>query len=273
MPNSNNPDPDLLIDQVVQLTIEAGREILHHYRTGFSVEYKSNSSPVTIADHRANEIIEAGLGELAPSIPFMSEESPQPEYAERSRWSHYWLVDPLDGTLSFVKKEDQFTVNIALVSHHHAILGVVHSPIENRTYWGVKGSGAHCLNGSDGVTQPIRVREFSGSHARIIAPKSRGHRKIRQFMENLANSEIQFDLKTSSSSIKFCRVAEGEADVFPSFTDTREWDTAAAQCVLECAGGSVVDTAGNTVTYNKPDLKNPKLLACGGGDIDWSQFA
>ena len=272
MSDSKIPDPKLLIDQVLQLSIEAGREILHHYRSGFSVEYKSNRSPVTVADNSANDIIDAGLRRLKPLLPILSEESALPEYSERSIWPHYWLVDPLDGTSSFIRRGDQFTVNIALVEGHSTIMGVVHSPIENRTYWGIKGDGASCLNGADGSVQRIQVRNFSGGNARVIAPVSRGHRLIKTFIDNLESGSIECDVSNSSSSIKFCRVAEGAADVYPSFTNTSEWDTAAAQCVLECAGGKVVDTEGNTVIYNKPSLKNPKFLASGGGDIDWVRF-
>ncbi len=272
MLNSEVPDPKLLIDQVLQLTIEAGREILHHYRTDYSVEYKSNNSPVTIADERANEIIISGLGHLKPTIPIISEESPLPNYAERSVWSYYWLVDPLDGTKSYMRQEDEFTVNIALMKGQSAILGVVHSPVEDRTYWGISGDGAYCLNGDDDMIRNIRVREFSGGRATVITPQSRGSKKTRIFINNLLSESIECDVVRSSSSIKFCRVAEGAADIFPSFTNTSEWDTAAAQCVLECAGGKVVDPAGNTVVYNKPDILNPNFLASGGGDIDWERF-
>ena len=272
MSNSQVPDPKFLIDQVLQLSIEAGNEILHHYQTDFSVEYKSNNSPVTIADESANEIIISGLGRLQPSIPIISEESPLPNYSERSVWSYYWLVDPLDGTKSFMHREDEFTVNIALVKGQSAILGVVHSPVEDRTYWGIRGDGAYCRNGEDGKVRKIRVREFSGSRATIITPQFRGSRQSRNFIEKLNNESIECDVVRSSSSIKFCRVAEGAADIFPSFTNTSEWDTAAAQCVLECAGGKVVDSAGNSVIYNKPSILNPNFLASGGGDIDWKRF-
>ncbi|MDE0309715.1 MAG: 3'(2'),5'-bisphosphate nucleotidase CysQ [Acidiferrobacterales bacterium] len=272
MPSSEPPDPERLIDDVVQLSIEAGQEILQHYQTDYSVEYKSNNTPVTIADVRANGIIVSGLKHLEPSIPIISEESPLPDYEERSMWSCYWLVDPLDGTKSFVRQEDEFTVNIALVDGASVILGVVHSPCENRTYWGVSGNGAHCLDSENDVVRKISVRNCSEGRATVITPRSRGFEKSKVFIDHLASESIECDVVRASSSIKFCRVAEGVADVFPSFTNTCEWDTAAAQCVLECAGGKVVDPAGNTVVYNKPDMLNPNFLASGDADIDWTRF-
>ena len=270
MPNSDTIDPRTLIDQIVQLSIDAGDEILYHYETGFSVEMKPNKSPVTPADKGANNVIIGGLQRLTPSIPIVSEESKIPDYSERSRWRQYWLIDPLDGTKSFVNKGGQFTVNIALIEGQTSIMGVVHSPVEKRTYWGIAGEGAYCKEG--GETKRIQVGNFSGSFANVISPTSRGLKETDTFVSNVENASITCKLQQSSSSIKFCRVAEGAADVFPSFSKTSEWDTAAAQCVVESAGGKVVDFDGNSLIYNKPNIKNPMFLASGGGDIDWLKF-
>ena len=263
-------DSKKIIDQVVQLSIDAGDEILRHYHTDVRVERKPNNSPVTVADKSANEIIVSGLQHITPSIPIASEELEMPEYSERSLWSHYWLIDPLDGTNSFLRKDDEFTVNIALIKGKSAITGVVHSPVEKRTYWGIAGDGAYCKEGND--VRTIRVREFSGDFVRIIVPTTRGNKQADKFIANLQNNSFQCDVKHSSSSIKFCRVAEGAVDIFPGFRPTSEWDTAAAQCVLESAGGKVVDFDGNSVIYNKTDLENPGFLAFGGGEIDWLKF-
>ena len=265
-------DPALLADQVVDLSIKAGREILRYYRSDYKVETKSDSSPVTEADIAANDVILTGLANLSPGIPIISEETAIPDYSERSTWHQYWLIDPLDGTKSFVRGDDEFTVNIALIDGNIPVLGVVHSPAEQRTYWGVNESGAWCSD-NEGTT-PIRVWQATPDRLRMIAPNSRGYSKAMAFKDNLELNDIACEISHSSSSIKFCRVAEGNADIFPSFGTTCEWDTAAAQCVVECAGGSVVDLSGNRITYNKADakLRNPPFVVSGVVDVNWQRY-
>ena len=267
-------DLNATTERVIEISILAGREILRFYKTDFEFRNKSNNSPVTEADLAANEIILAGLKSLTPEIPVISEEVRIPEYAERSKWQYYWLIDPLDGTKSFIRGDDQFTVNIALIKGNYPVFGVVHSPIEQNTYWGVSGQGAYRFHGTDGEPQSISVRPFARSPVTIIAPMTRTLGRVQIFRENLEAHSIESEILNSSSSIKFCRVAEGVADLYPNFGTTSEWDTAAAQCVVECAGGSVKDLYGNRVKYNKPDRKlhNPQFLVAGADDIDWRRF-
>ena len=274
MPFTSISEPNAITDRVIEISIRAGEEILHFYKTDFEFRKKSNNSPVTEADLAANEIILAGLKSLAPEIPVISEEVTVPEYAERSKWQYYWLIDPLDGTKSFLRGDDQFTVNIALIKGNYPVFGVVHSPIEQNTYWGVSGQGAYRFHGTDGERQSISVRPFARSPVTIIAPMTRTLGRVQIFRENLKAHSIESEILNSSSSIKFCRVAEGVADLYPNFGTTSEWDTAAAQCVVECAGGSVKDLHGNRVKYNKPDRKlhNPQFLVAGPDDIDWRRF-
>ena len=274
MPFTSISEPNAITDRVIEISIRAGEEILNFYKTDFKFQKKSNNSPVTEADLAANEIILAGLKSLSPEIPVISEEVTIPEYAERSKWQYYWLIDPLDGTKSFIRGDDQFTVNIALIKGNYPVLGVVYSPIEENTYWGVSGQGAYRLNGKDGEPRSISVRRFARSPVTIIAPMTRTLGRVQIFRENLKAHSIESEVLNSSSSIKFCRVAEGVADLYPNFGTTSEWDTAAAQCVVECAGGSVKDLYGNRVKYNKPDRKlhNPQFLVAGADDIDWRRF-
>lgn len=274
MLRSSISDLNSTAHRVIEISIQAGQEILRFYKTDYEFRNKSNNSPVTEADLAANEIILAGLKTLSPEIPVISEETAIPEFAERSKWEHYWLVDPLDGTKSFLRGDDQFTVNVALIKGNSPVLGVVHSPIEQNTYWGVSGQGAYCLNGKDGESRAISVSRLTDGPVRIIAPKTRTLDRIQKFKNNLEENSIACEILNSSSSIKFCRVAEGAADLYPNFGTTSEWDTAAAQCVVECAGGSVIELNGNSVRYNKPNQKlhNPQFLVTGASDIDWRRF-
>ncbi len=260
--------------QVVDISIRAGKEILRIYQSNFSVRRKSNDSPVTEADIAANDVILSSLNELSPDIPIISEESHIPAFSERSCWQRFWLIDPLDGTRSFVRGGGQFTVNIALIEGNYPILGVVHSPVEQKTYWGTVNSGAFRIDGDGDVPVAIHADCLQKNFIRIIAPKSRLLKAVQEFKNNLESSAIGCEVSYSSSSIKFCRIAEGAADIYPNFGPTSEWDTAAAQCVLERAGGSVIDLDGSRVKYNKSDqeMKNPLFLAMGAGQLEWRQF-
>ncbi len=268
-------DLHAVINQVIDLSIVAGDEILRFYKSNYDVRNKSNNTPVTEADITANEVILSGLAKLSPHIPIISEESSFPEYSIRSTWQQYWLIDPLDGTKSFVNGDDQFTVNIALIDGIAPILGVVHSPVEQRTYWGLANSGAWRVDGKDtSAARSISVWQCPGDRVRIIAPNSRTRHEVEIFKNILDSNQIAYEISHSSSSIKFCRVAEGAADIFPSFGPTSEWDTAAAQCVVECAGGTVKNLSGERIQYNKADskLRNPPFFAAGAGNLDWQRL-
>ena len=272
MPNSNDPDLTQLVKQVIRISKEASKVILTHYRTGYDVSSKSDRSPVTSADLGANRVIISGLENLKPKWPIISEETAIPNYSIRSKWSHYWLIDPMDGTKSFINGDTEFTVNIALIEGSSPVLGVVHSPVEDRTYWGVKGFGAFCLDGKNGYSGKIEVNDFTGNHVRIIRPRFRGYDQTQAFENNLKAHSMECETFKSSSSIKFCRVAEGRVDVFPGFSQTAEWDTAAAHCVVECAGGIVQQLNGTPLIYNKRNLDNPRFIVSGGGDFEWRNF-
>ncbi len=260
--------------QVVDIAIRAGQEILKFYKSDYDVRRKSNNSPVTEADVAANDLIQSALIELTPDIPIISEETVLPDLAVRSQWSQFWLLDPLDGTRSFIRGDDEFTVNVALISDGYPVFGVVHSPIEQSAYWASVGHGAFRMAGTENEPRAIRVNRSNHHPVQIIAPKTRTLSAVQEFRNNLESNSMACEIRYASSSIKFCRVAEGVADVFPNFGPTSEWDTAAAQCIVECAGGSVTDLMGNRVRYNKSDrtMRNPPFLVTGMDPLDWQQF-
>ncbi len=257
-----------LIDPVVAIAVEAGKAILEVYASDFEVQAKDDESPLTQADMASHHIILSGLGELTPDIPILSEESGLPDYEERCRWNPYWLIDPLDGTKEFVKKNGEFTVNIALIEDHRPVLGVVHVPVFGTTYAGCQGAGAD--KRTDGARpMPIRVAAESASPVRVVGSRSHRGASLDRFLEDLGDVEMH----PRGSSLKFCLVAEGEADIYPRLGPTSEWDTAAAQAVVEQAGGVVLELDGTPLAYNnKPDILNPHFLVAGPMDRDWLEI-
>ncbi|MEO1246627.1 MAG: 3'(2'),5'-bisphosphate nucleotidase CysQ [Pseudomonadota bacterium] len=257
--------PADLIEAVVRLAEDAGRAILEVYATDFAVQSKADASPVTAADMAAHRLITAGLRTLTPDIPIISEESGLPPFAERSSWAEYWLVDPLDGTKEFVKRNGEFTVNIALIRRHRAVLGVVNVPVLDKTYLGCEGVGAE-LRQQGAAPRPIRVDATTAKPARVVG--SRSHRS--DSLEAFISKAGEIEMIAMGSSLKFCVVAEGAADVYPRLGPTSEWDTAAAQAVVEHAGGSVIRTDGQALAYNtKADILNPWFIVSGASDRDW----
>jgi 3'(2'), 5'-bisphosphate nucleotidase len=258
-------DLNNVIEPIVELAKKAGDAILEVYATDFDVQAKDDESPLTQADMAAHNIIDYGLRQLTPDIPIISEESGLPEFAVRSQWTRYWLVDPLDGTKEFVNRNDEFTVNIALIDNHRPILGVVHIPVMNKTYTGVEGSGAAVRSGSD-APQAIAVASASASPVRVVGSRSHRGASLDAFLERLG----EFDMHPMGSSLKFCVIAEGGADIYPRLGLTSEWDTAAAQAVVEQAGGAVLELDGQPLAYNaKADILNPHFLVRGPADQDW----
>ncbi len=272
MSTSYIPEPQQLIEKVLEISLVAGEEILRYYRGNFRIANKPNNSPVTEADIAANDIIVYGLQELRPSLPIVSEEMKLPHFSVRSKWRHYWLVDPIDGTKSFIRRDNEFTVNIALIEGTVPVLGVVHSPVDRVTYWAVEGLGAFRMDERPKTIRPISVRKFEANPVRIIAPKFRGSLEVDKLRKSLKTQNLECVVENASSSIKFCRVAEGRFDLFPNFGVISEWDIAAAHCVVEMAGGLVEDFNGNAITYNKRDLSVPPFLVCGQGNISWREF-
>ncbi len=254
-----------LVEPIVALAEDAGCAILEVYSTDFDVQSKDDESPLTQADLASHRWIDAGLRSLTPDIPIISEESSFPTFEERSQWQRYWLIDPLDGTKEFVNRNDEFTVNIALIEDHRPVLGVVHVPVFDKTYVGCEGVGAQCRNG-DNDPVAIQVKPVSNSPARIVGSRSHRGASLDAYLENIGD----YDMVPMGSSLKFCVVAEGGADLYPRLGPTSEWDTAAAQAVVEQAGGSVVTLDGKPMKYNaKEDILNPHFFVIGAADRDW----
>jgi len=253
-----------LIEPVVALATEAGQAILEVYATDFDVQSKDDESPLTIADLASHRRIVAGLRNLTPDVPIISEEDGLPPFEERRRWQRYWLIDPLDGTKEFVNRNGEFTVNIALIDATRPIFGVVHVPVQDKTYLGCVDHGAE-LRDDSGI-RPIRVAASSGDPARIVGSRSHRGSSLDAFLEKVGDA----DMLPMGSSLKFCVVAEGRADVYPRLGPTSEWDTAAAQAVVEQAGGQVLKLDGKSLSYNeKPEILNPWFVVIGPSDRDW----
>jgi 3'(2'), 5'-bisphosphate nucleotidase len=256
--------PNNLLPEIVSLARRAGDAILQVYAQQFEVTTKGDQSPLTLADVRSHEIIIEGLRALTPTIPVLSEEASEIPFGERRKWGRFWLVDPLDGTREFVSRNGEFTVNIALVEAHAPVLGVVHLPVKGVTYSGIPGYGA--LRRSSGDAERIQVRTPAASPLRIVGSRSHRGDSLDRFLPRFE----PYELVAVGSSIKFCLVAEGSADFYPRFGPTSEWDTAAAQAVVEAAGGHVIQIDGAPLRYNmKPDLLNPHFLVFGDRSRDW----
>jgi len=253
-----------LIDPIANLAVDAGRAILEVYATDFDVQSKDDESPLTQADLASHRCIAAGLEALTPDIPIISEEEGLPSFEERGQWQRYWLIDPLDGTKEFVNRNGEFTVNIALIDSNRPIFGVVHVPVQDKTYIGCEGVGAELRDGDS--THAIRVAETSGQPLRIVGSRSHRGSSLDAFLEKVGESEMI----PMGSSLKFCVVAEGRADIYPRLGPTSEWDTAAAQAVVEQAGGKVLELDGKPLSYNaKEDILNPWFVVIGAADKDW----
>ncbi len=255
------------LDPVRALAAEAGDRILEIYATAFGVTAKEDNSPLTAADLAAHRVIVAGLQRLTPDIPVLSEESAAISFAERAKWRRYWLVDPLDGTKEFVQRNGQFTVNIALIEGYEPVLGVVRVPVTGVCYFAARGHGAFCERPGQ-PSRPITVKPLQpGEPVRVVGSRSHGGPGLQAFVAKLGAHE----LVTIGSSLKFCQVAEGSADVYPRLGPTSEWDTAAAQAIVEVAGGRVVSAeTGEPLRYNaRESLLNPHFIVYGDASRDW----
>jgi 3'(2'), 5'-bisphosphate nucleotidase len=254
-----------LLPRIQAIAQAAGREISRIYSTAFTVETKADNSPLTAADRAAHDTIAEALARLTPGIPLWSEESATIPWETRRHWSEFWLVDPLDGTREFIKRNGEFTVNIALVHKHTVVLGVVHAPVLGRDYCGYAGGAAQRTDPGQ-PPREIKVRQPASPPVRVAGSRSHRGASLDGFLERLGAHEFV----SMGSSLKFCLVAEGTADVYPRLGPTSEWDTAAAQAVVEAAGGRVIDLDGQPLRYNtRAEVLNPHFLTTGDPDRDW----
>ncbi len=251
--------------EVRKLARRAGAAILQIYSGTFSVEHKSDNSPLTAADMAAHRIIVEGLHALTPDIPVLSEESAGIDWAIRKAWPRHWLVDPLDGTREFIKRNGEFTVNIALIEDHAPVLGVVLAPVTSELYFALRQEGAFVERTPGAMPQPIETRP-APSIPVVAGSRSHAQERTGAMLANLGEHRMV----SMGSSLKFCLIARGEADLYLRLGPTSEWDTAAAQCVLCEAGGGVFDLHGEPLRYNARDsLINPEFVAVGDPTLDW----
>lgn len=256
------------IDDIVAIAKVAGQAIMAVYEQDIEVQRKHDNSPLTQADLAAHNIIENSLSVLIPELPVLSEESAAIPFATRRQWSSYWLVDPLDGTREFIKRNGEFTVNIALIENHRPAMGVVFAPALNLLFYAAKGQGAFRQLGSK-APQPIHARPFDSTKVTVAGSRSHAGEELLRFLDRMGPHV----LISMGSSLKICLVAEGRADVYPRLGLTSEWDTAAAQCILEEAGGCLIGLDGEPFRYNlKESLLNPHFFAAGCGDHDWTRY-
>ena len=258
-----------LLTQVTEIAREACAAILEIYDSNnFVISTKADQSPITDADRLAHEIIEHRLSTLTPHIPMISEEAYIPEFDIRTQWPLYWLVDPIDGTREFIEGTGEFTINIALISKHQPILGVVCVPVEETYYCAAVGVGAY-KEDYEKVRLPLQVRKRP-PHEMLVLTSRRYHApEIEAFLERLGT----IYRARVGSSLKLCLIAEGEVDVYPRFGDTFEWDIAAGQCIIEQAGGAIFDNKMQPIRYNMHHtMINPPFVAVGDVNQDWAHF-
>ena len=265
--------PADLREGVIAIAREAADAILAVYDSEFAIQHKDDRSPLTAADLAAHRCIVAGLSALTPDIPVLSEESAhEVPTALRRSWSRLWVVDPLDGTREFIKRNGEFTVNIALVDAGEAVFGVVQAPVTGDLWYGGAATGAFRREGDRDTA--VRVRAPAQAPLRVAASRSHRDPRTESFMARMAASVGgAVEPIGLGSSLKFCRVAEGGLDLYPRFGPTSEWDTAAAQCVLEGAGGAVLDPRGRPFRYNQRDtLLNGDFVALGDLSLPWREW-
>tara|TARA_B100000959_G_scaffold132439_1_gene138829 strand:+ start:78 stop:902 length:825 start_codon:yes stop_codon:yes gene_type:complete len=249
-----------LISATVEIAKEAGIAITEIYNSDFDYQLKKDLSPITAADNLSHNIITERLKILTPKIPILSEENCNIPYKIRSQWTQYWLVDPLDGTKEFISQNGEFTVNIALIENNIPIFGVIDIPVTNETYWGSKANGSFCSDANNDVKQ-INVPKDNQNPIRIVASRSHPSNMLASLLEII----VDYEIIEIGSSIKFCLIASGQADCYPRFGPTSEWDTAAGEAIVCYAGGRVVTAKGNSMNYNtKKDYLNPNFIVSNG---------
>jgi 3'(2'), 5'-bisphosphate nucleotidase len=261
-----------LLPLIIGLSVAAGEAIMQVYNSGFSVEYKEDNSPLTLADKLSHEIISTGLQKHS-SYPVLSEEMAEIPYNERKNWSVFWLVDPLDGTKEFVKRNGEFTVNIALIENEAPVMGFIYLPVHKTLYYSLQNKGAYRVMKGDSIihfksgaeiikaSEKLPAEQPKDKIFTIVASRSHNSPDTEAFIEKERSTHGSVNLVSAGSSIKFCLVAEGKADAYPRFAPTMEWDTAAGQAIAEESGKKVVLPDGKTsLSYNKKSLLNPYFM-------------
>lgn len=253
------------IPKILALAKRACDAILDIYqKKEYEIQNKEDLSPVTIADLIAHQIIVAGLTDIDPDLPVISEEGPPISYEQRAKWSRFWLIDPLDGTKDFIEGTGEFSINIALIEEHQPVLGLVAVPIKNHFYWSVRGGAAY-FQDEKGTVQTIQSQGHLRFPVRMAVSR---YPKDGKAWQKLLQVLKEYEILYSGSSVKMCLIAKGEIDLYPRFGTTGEWDTGAPQCILESAGGLVVDTQGQILKYNQgPSLENPPFYAVSCVDL------
>jgi len=250
------------IKELISIAEEAGNEIMKIYAQEFTVEMKENKTPLTEADKKSNEIILNRLLSLYPDIPFISEETKTTPFSERKDWNYFWLIDPLDGTKEFIKKNGEFTVNIALIEKSKPIAGVVYAPAKQLMYAAKAEEGSFKVEGERFIKLSVQKNYNQLSHLKVVGSRSHNSPETEAFVNKLKSGGKEIEFVSSGSSLKICLVAEGKADVYPRFGPTMEWDTAAGHAILEIAGGKLTETSSAIpLLYNKEDLLNPYFIA------------
>jgi 3'(2'), 5'-bisphosphate nucleotidase len=273
---------DKLILTTILAAKRAGEAILDVYDSDFAVEQKEDKSPLTLADKKSNEIIENVLEQTVTvnnsTVPILSEEGKEISYEERKKWEYFWLVDPLDGTKEFVKRNGEFTVNIALIHKHKPVLGIIYIPVKDVFYFAAINVGSYKLEGSEIITDDLSIEELIDKSQKlpldsndkttltVIGSRSHTSEEFTEFVKRLNEKHGNVEFISSGSSLKLCLVAESKADVYPRFGPTMEWDTAAGQAIAEQAKCTVMDIQTNEpLNYNKTNLLNPFFIVSGEG--------
>lgn len=259
------------LSSVIDLVRQAGDAILPHWRSELTVQAKADESPVTVADMAAHQVLVDGLRALDSAIPVLSEEDCDLPFAERASWTRWWLVDPLDGTKEFIAGSEEFTVNVALIEEGKVRFGVVGIPASGRCYYGGEEFGAW-RSEANGAAEPLRVRQCPADVFTVVASRRHSSPAQEQLLIRLSERFGELALANVGSSLKFCLLAEGAADCYPRLAPTSQWDTAAAQGVLEGAGGEVLDVSGAALRYEaRESYLNPFFLALPRG-VDWREW-
>ncbi|GGF29957.1 3'(2'),5'-bisphosphate nucleotidase CysQ [Halobacillus andaensis] len=252
--------------QIIQAALSAGKEIMKIYETDFDIEYKEDESPLTTADQRSDEIIKNALRTHYPNIPVLSEEGSHITYEQRKEWRQFWLVDPIDGTKEFIKKNGEFTVNIARIRNGKPVQGVVYAPALDILYVADEDKGAYKVEGvlsrENVHAEALPIEKRDDRTVKVVASRSHMSDETKAFIDELEVKYENVETLSAGSSLKLCLVAEGKADYYPRYAPTMEWDTGAGQAIVELSGGKVeVANDQKPLEYNKENLRNPWFLA------------